>query len=261
MTDSLAARPPAPADADGSAARRWLRRWHPGPSPRVSLVALAHAGGSATAWHPLSQALAPDVETLSVQYPGRLDRIGERSVADIPALADHVVAALADVTGPLALIGHSMGSTVAFEAARRLEAAGRPPVALIVSARTAPSAGPFRHLERDDEALIEELRVLGGSEVLLENRELLRLALPPLRSDFAALAAYRYEPGPPLACPVTALVGDSDPRVGPGEMRDWADHTDAGFALHVLPGGHFYLQDQLDAVVRLVRESLAAHLD
>lgn len=262
LTGFFATQPESPLETGAASSSRWLRRYHPGASPRIALAALPHAGGSASAYHPLSRALAPDVATLSVQYPGRQDRLHEPGLPDIEVMADQVVGALESWSGPLALFGHSMGATVAFEVARRLEAADKPPVALIVSARSAPSAvsrGPRRELH--DEALVEEMRTLGGSDAALADEELLSLALPALRSDFTAVAGYRYRPGPPLSCPITALVGDEDPRVDADGMRDWARHTGAGFTLQVLKGGHFYLTDQLDAVTRLVRGALVPYLD
>ena len=260
LTGFFAARPGGPAAVDATAGGRWLRCFHPGASDRTVLVALPHAGGSASSYQPLSRALASDAETLAVKYPGRQDRLREQALEDIEAIADHVVQALAPWRRPIALFGHSMGATVAFEVARRLEAEHRPPTALIVSARAAPSDATHEY-RRDlhDDALIEEMRMLGGSEVALADPELLSITLPVLRSDYTAVARYRYTPGPPLSCPITALVGDKDPRVGADDMRRWARHSSAGFALHVLPGGHFYLADQVDAVARLVRGALASH--
>ncbi|MCX4448234.1 thioesterase II family protein [Streptomyces sp. NPDC087866] len=261
LTGFFATHPESQAETDAESGRRWLRRYHPGASRRVVLAALPHAGGAASSYHSLSRALAPDVETLAVQYPGRQDRLHEPGLRDIEHMADQVVRALGAWSGPLALFGHSMGATVAFEVARRLEASHRAPAALIVSARSAPSAESRWHRQDvRDEVLVEEMRALGGSDAALADEELLSLALPALRSDFTAVGRYRYRPGPPLSCPITALVGDQDPRVDADGMRDWARYTDGGFALHVLKGGHFYLADQMDAVTRLVRGALVPYL-
>ncbi|MEY9893890.1 surfactin synthase thioesterase subunit [Catenulispora sp. MAP12-49] len=55
----------------------WIRRYHPSPDAPVRLLCLPHAGGSASFFRAVSQALAPKVEVLAVQYPGRQDRRGE----------------------------------------------------------------------------------------------------------------------------------------------------------------------------------------
>ncbi|MER5387223.1 alpha/beta fold hydrolase, partial [Streptomyces sp. NPDC002688] len=118
----------------------WFRGYAAAPQGVPRLLCLPHAGGSASFYHPLARRLGADVETLAVQYPGRQDRRTEEPVTDIGRLAGHVVAALdAEDDRPLALFGHSMGAVVAFETARQLSAAGRPPAVLIVSGRRAPS--------------------------------------------------------------------------------------------------------------------------
>ncbi|MFD3935704.1 thioesterase II family protein [Streptomyces sp. NPDC058611] len=61
----------------------------------------------------------------------------------------------------------------------------------------------------------------------------------------------------PVGCPVHAWIGDADPSTAVDEMEAWADIAPRGFRLRVLPGGHFYLVEQHDAVVREVSTHLA----
>src|SRR5438094_1120625 len=144
---------------------KWIRRFHPSPQSRVRLVCFPHAGGSASYYHAMSQALAPSVEVLAVQYPGRQDRYGEPFVTDIRALADRVVESLRPWTDrPFAFFGHSMGSIVAFEAARRLqERGGAGPCRLFASSHRAPSQTRPGTVHRGDDAgVMEAIRALGG---------------------------------------------------------------------------------------------------
>ncbi|CAL9489114.1 Thioesterase PikA5 [Streptomyces sp. enrichment culture] len=242
--------------------QQWIRRYHPKPERRMTLVALPHAGGSASYFHPLSAALGDDVEVLAVQYPGRQDRRHEPLVGDVHELADQVARALMPWAGPIALFGHSMGATVAYEVARRLEEGGSPAAALVVSARRAPSvvrADGFHEL--DDDALLKEVLLLGGSDAALAlDEELLRLTLPVLRNDFRAVAAYRCAHAEPLPTPITALVGSADPRVTVAEVEEWRRHTGTDFSLHVFDGGHFYLAEHAEAVTGLLRSVLAPHM-
>ncbi|NEB02417.1 alpha/beta fold hydrolase [Streptomyces sp. SID13726] len=242
--------------------QQWIRRYHPKPDRRITLVALPHAGGSASYFHPLSAALGEEVEVLSVQYPGRQDRRHEPLVADVKQLAEQITRALLPWAGPVALFGHSMGATVAYEVARRLEQDGSPAAALIVSARRAPSvvrADAFHRLT--DDQLLSEVRALGGSDAALAlDEELIRLTLPVLRNDFEAVANYRCTHTEPLRSPITALVGSSDPRVTVGEVDEWRRHTEDEFSLHVFEGGHFYLAEHSAAVTDLLRTALSPHL-
>ena len=69
---------------------------------------------------------------------------------------------------------------------------------------------------------------------------MLRQALPALRDDYRALAAYRPSPGARVGVPLTVLVGRGDPKAGPEHAMDWQPHTDANFEFRAFPGGHFF---------------------
>jgi surfactin synthase thioesterase subunit len=238
----------------------WIRRFHPSPDAGTRLVCFAHAGGSASYFHALSAALAPAIEVLAVQYPGRQDRRAEPFVDDLHLLAELITDALAPWTDrPLAFFGHSMGATLAFETARRLEPRDVALREVFVSGRCSPTASRAEtvHL-RDDAGLLEELGSLSGTDPrLLRDGDIRDMILPALRNDYRAVETYRYRAGPLLRCPIVALLGESDPKVTVDEARDWARHTTGEFDLRLFPGGHFYLNDHLGAVADLVAASAA----
>ncbi|MEU6235882.1 alpha/beta fold hydrolase [Kitasatospora sp. NPDC047058] len=241
---------------------RWLRRYQRADPGAPTLVCLPHAGGSATFFFPVARALAPRCEVVAVQYPGRQDRFGEPLPGSLDELVEQVFPVLRRaVGGPVAFFGHSMGASVAFELARRFERAGTVPVALFVSGRPAPSrhrTGGTVHLATDDE-LIAHLRSLSGTGVGASgHEELLRLALPAVRSDYRAAETYRYRPGPGLSCPVQVFTGDRDDMVTDAEARAWGDHTSGAFGHLRLPGGHFALVEHQAEVLAAVAGRLTA---
>ncbi|MFI9601945.1 thioesterase II family protein [Streptomyces sp. NPDC052043] len=248
----------------------WIRTFDAGPKsgPMVDgfrLVCFPHAGGSASFYFPYSKLLRPEIEVLAVQYPGRQDRRGEPCLDEIGALADRAAEVLRGhrPNERLAFFGHSMGAAVAFETARRLEEGPGPRVLhLFASARRAPSAfrPEFVH-RKDDDGLVAELQALSGTDpVLLADPEVRALLLPTIRSDYRAIESYRCEQDASVACPVTVLIGDADPRVSVTDARLWEGHTSRGFEVRVLPGGHFYLEEQRDVVVAGIRAALHEHL-
>jgi surfactin synthase thioesterase subunit len=146
-----------------------------------------------------------------------------------------------------ALFGHSMGALIAFELARRLPRAGRPPpIALYVSAHRAPHVPdpvPVAAHRFDDAELIARLRELQGTpEEVLSDPELRAVALPTIRADFAVCETYALDPGPPLDCPVVVYLPGDDDRISVEDARGWERHTTGPFALVRLRGDHFFLR-------------------
>ncbi|OAR26936.1 oleoyl-ACP hydrolase [Streptomyces sp. ERV7] len=239
----------------------WIKRYHPAPQAPTRLVFFPHAGGSATSFFAAAKALSPEVDVLAIQYPGRQDRLAERPVEDMRTLVGLITDELMPWTDrPLTLFGHSMGSSVAYEVALRLEEKGVRPLGLFASGRSAPSVPLSRRLHLvDDDALVRHLRELSGTDSqLLADESLLRMVLPALRGDYRALETHTPEPGRTLACPVVALCGDADPVVDPDDVALWERHTSASFRMRVLAGGHFFLDAHLPVVAQEVREHIAA---
>ncbi|MER7012793.1 alpha/beta fold hydrolase [Saccharopolyspora sp. NPDC000359] len=224
------------------------------------MLCFPHAGGAAGSFSPLAKEFTTDVEVHAVQYPGRMERRQEPLCTSVEELADRIFAALGELPDrPLGFFGHSMGATVAFEVAIRLEReTGTGPLAVFVSGRRAPSTVRVEQVhEYDDKALLAEMRSLDGTDSrVLADEEILRMVLPTVRADYRAIETYRCEPGARLACPVVALVGDADPKATAAEVERWEAHTTGPFDMHVLPGGHFFLNAQRQAVSRIVDNHL-----
>jgi surfactin synthase thioesterase subunit len=234
----------------------WCRRYRPTDTAAARLVCLPHAGGSASFYLPVSAALSPGVDVVSVQYPGRQDRRSERPVTDLSVLADRLYEVLKDERDlPLAFFGHSMGASLGFEVIRRMEADGRSAAWLFASGRRAPSVYREENVHKlDDAGLLAEIRSLNGTESrLLDDEELMRAALPALRADYKAAELYRTGPDVTVSCPITVLTGDDDPKTSLEDAQAWARHTTSDtFDVQVFPGGHFFLSDQTDDVIKLL---------
>ena len=196
---------------------------------------------------------------LGVQLPGRGARLDEPAFTRMGPLVDAIVA---EVTfqAPFAFFGHSLGALVAYEVAKVLHATGRrQPDRLFASACPAP------HLPRIDPPIHqlpdEELAALINQEYaslpaeIMENPDLLRLVLPAHRSDFELVETYEYHAGEPLDRPLTVIGGTED-ELTESELAAWGRHTATRLDLQLLPGGHFYLREQRDRLLHLVKERL-----
>lgn len=241
----------------------WLRRYGPAVDSGLSLVCFPHAGAAASAWQPLTAHVAPPLDLLAVQYPGRQDRRREPVRTRVEVLADELAAVLLPLAGqrPMALFGHSMGATVAYEVTLRLQAVGVEPVALIVSGRRAPST--YRddriHL-RDDHGLVDAIRSLGGTDLrVLDDEEMVQMILPAVRGDYTAIETYRAVPDTAVHCPLIVLNGTEDPQVTRQEAEAWREHTTAACTVRWFPGGHFYLNGLLPQVAQAVIAGLGVN--
>ncbi|MFI9027691.1 thioesterase II family protein [Streptomyces sp. NPDC053560] len=240
----------------------WARCFHPAPASPTQLFCFPHAGGSAPFYFPVSAQLSSVTEVFAVQYPGRQDRRKEVAPADLNTLADQVYEALRPSlkARPTTFFGHSMGATLAFEVAHRLEADGGELSHLFASGRRAPSRVRDESVHRrTDEGIVDELKLLAGTDTsLLGDEEILRMILPAIRSDYQAIETYRCAPDVTVGAPVTVLTGDSDPKTSLDEAEAWRGHTTGPFDLKVYPGGHFFLSAEAPAIIALLRKHLTS---
>lgn len=226
---------------------RWLRGART-PGARIRLVCFPHAGGAAGYFGDWAALTPPDVEVVAVQYPGRQDRLTDACATTMDELADAITEALLHETDddlPLALFGHSMGSSVAYEVARRLE--GVPGLALtrlIASGRSRPRLARERppHPAPTDAQILDYVRLLDpAGAAAYEHPDLRPVIMPALRADFGLLAAHRPARLHRLGVPVTACGGDRDPVCAAEDLASWSDVTSKGLDVRVFEGNHFYL--------------------
>ncbi|MEU7632533.1 alpha/beta fold hydrolase [Nocardia sp. NPDC049220] len=250
--------------AGSHADSKWLRSLRSEPQGRHALLCFPSGGAPATTYRDLAQRFGADIAVLAVQYPGRQDRFGEAPITDIAVLADRIAEEVLTrgAVERLSLFGHSMGATVAFETARRLERDGRQLATLFVSGRPAPTFVETQrlHLASDDELLrdLERLAADPASVGLLRSEpSLAELVLPAIRADYQAVETYRYRSGVALRTDIAALVGTEDPTMRPEQADEWRGHTSGGFERATFPGGHFYLDEHGAEVADFVGRHLA----
>lgn len=243
-----------------SGASIWFPTLDPAIHTKLRLFCFPHAGGGTLAYRAWAGAIE-GVMVCPTLFPGREMRAATPPIDNMPALVSQITAAMQPYTdAPYAFFGHSMGAGVAFELTRSLRRAGAVlPKALIVSGARAPQyrTGLEPNPELSDEQLIAELARLGGMPCeILNNREAFELALLPLRADTLLYRNYRYLPEPPLAIPIFAYGGASDPNVRPEHLDAWREHTSASFMRREFAGGHFYLQTDRAGILEALRSDL-----
>ncbi|MCG5212980.1 alpha/beta fold hydrolase [Streptosporangium soli] len=236
--------------------------WHYGAAQGTRTYVLApFAGGSAYSmadWP--RQLLRADESVLVLQYPGR----GPRATEPLPtSLGELAVEAARTIqrhsTGPVAVIGHSLGGVLGHALAGHLENAGREVELLVASAARPPysarmNAGQILAMT-DTQWLQEITRYSTIDPELLNESAVADLIVPVLRADYLMLA--RHIPDHrTLACPVLAIGGADDVWVTAEHLESWGEYTDGGLTTRTLPGGHFYFRDDLTSVIELIHTAL-----
>jgi len=245
-----------------NAATPWILPQDERPEARERLFCIPYAGGAAGVFRSWQEQIAPQIEVVSVELPGRGTRFAEPLRSDLMQLVGELRSGIDDwLDKPFALFGHSVGAAIAFELARIFEREGNGDLLrLFVSGQRAlhlPDPHPPLHNLPDDE-LIEELRHLDGTpEELLADPELLELFLPILRADLTAGETYRFSAGEPLSVPISAFGGMQDEEVSPEEVNEWLIHTTAECRIRMFDGGHFFLNSALSEMLESIADDLA----
>jgi surfactin synthase thioesterase subunit len=218
-------------------------------------VVFPHAGAAAASYRRLATALSAGGDTYIVQYPQRAERLREPAPKTVHDLALGLFEAGPwNGVAPLRLFGHSMGAVVAFEFARIAESRDATVQRLWVSAGPAPSAvAGMPALPTSEDGLLADIADLGGTDPdLLADDEFAELITTAVRADYEAINRYDCAPGVRIRADICVLGARDDHRVDAAALRLWEDHTAGAFELSLYDGGHFYLNEYIDAVAARV---------
>lgn len=204
--------------------------WFPGISEgagKPRLFCVPPAGAGQVFYATWKTALASVARVQAVVLPGREQRATEAALPDIDAMVAALASAIEPyLDAPYALFGHSMGGAIAFELTRALRRAGKPlPRMLFASSVSAPR---FRRTPLPAEPSQPGL----------------------LGQDIAAFRRHVYRQEAPLSMPLIAMGGTEDPQVTPEKLEGWRDETSVEFACLLFAGGHMYLRDAPEVVLR-----------
>lgn len=223
----------------------------------LRLFCFPYAGGGASIYRLWGQALHPLADVYAVQLPGREERIAHPRCYSIQRLVQAMLDEGLDwFDKPYALFGHSMGAKIVFELAMRLCEAGRPPAQVFVSASRPPCLPEKRQIHTmPDDLFIDELRHLAGTpEAILRDKAFMDMLLPLLRADFTMDETYQNSAV--LDVPAAVLGGTQDAEASRCVLEAWDRCFTSPISLHMIPGGHFFIREQADALLDVVAARL-----
>lgn len=231
-------------------------------NPRLRLFCFPYAGGSASAYIAWTELLPKDVEVVLLQPPGRGSRFSEVAHENMESFTSEIVAEQDFVTEiPYVFFGHSLGCRVAFEVAKELQSRG-----LLLPQHFVASGSRAPHLTQELEAIhslpelefVNKLKRLNGTpEEVLQNKELMQLMLPSLRTDFRIAELHVSNPQT-LACPITIFYGTEDDNVVIEKLNAWQELSKFTINTFAFKGGHFFINEANNQVLTKLTDILVS---
>jgi len=213
---------------------------------------------------------------LAVDLPGH-GRSAGAPLASVEALADWLLALLDAAGVPrAALVGHSMGSLIALEAAARAPARAtrlamvgtaypmKVSEALLNTARDAPlraidMVNAFSHsgIAAKPSYPGPGARLHGGNRALMRRVQALQTGVNLFHHDFSVCDRYAggLEAAAKRQCPASLILGAHDQMTSPKQARAIGDALQA--RVHTVAAGHALMSEAPDAVLAALRSALA----
>lgn len=238
----------------------WLTSINDSRNPSHQLFCVPYAGGGVSIFRPWRKYLAPEIAAYAIQLPGRESRFTEPPISDLMTIAKASAEAISRICDrPFSIFGHSLGAAIAYEITVDLEARGLKPEQLFISGRQSPDRkslrAPISHLP--DLEFIEQLKGYNTTPPeIFENREIVELLLPMLRADFSMAENYQHQINSKVYAPIIALGSKGDIWLTPQSISEWSQKTDGSFSSHWFEGGHLYLNQETEPLVRYIQEIL-----
>lgn len=239
------------------------------------VVSIPHAGGHPMTylpwvpdWVKSFQRLGCSVSTYAYVLPGRDGRRGALNCdQSILGAAHELISHIRNLAPKKLLIyGHSMGALIAYESARGLidRYCQKLPTAVCVSGMGAPGYPNHKTaLSRlEDAELVEALLNMGQGRGASQ-KDIIKAFLPRIRQDICAVDNYQHNEfyncngerdNGHLLFPLYVLSGDKDNRVTLESTIQWERWTLSEFNYSILPGGHFFINENIP----LITDSVAS---
>ncbi|HXM56175.1 MAG TPA: amino acid adenylation domain-containing protein, partial [Candidatus Dormibacteraeota bacterium] len=251
---------------DGDAAADGLLHRLPGRSgaatePLATVVAVPYGGGTAAAFADLARALPPELPLYAVELPGHDPGRADQPLEPYEATAARCVEEIRrTIAGPVVVYGQCVGSALAFEVARRLEAEGVEVVGAILGGAFPAPRLPGRLFDlwarlmpsdrwRSDRLYRDLLRATGGLAEELgpaEQAWTLRALRHDARESEELSTRLCHDPRRERTLHALAVVGERDrvTEFHQERYREW-NLLCADTELAVIPdAGHYFFRHQ-----------------
>lgn len=236
---------------------KWFKR-RSSPHLPIKFLCFPYAGGTAQIydnWHAVFEPMG--IEVIAVQYPGRMERLGEQCISSAEQIVSSVIAELKLenlLDCSFLVYGHSNGAVAAFEFARQYEQQTSQRLKhLFLAARNVPSEEHKSRSSMSDVDLKQEIKALNGTpDELLNNDEFMELVLPSLRADFSIGENYRLPQRLKLLSPAHFIYGTKE-NIGEEDVDQWQTFFIEQLKVLTLPAEHLFVNTHSNELLMMLR--------
>lgn len=231
---------------------------------KIKLFCFPYAGGSATMFEKWRPYLSPQIELRPIELAGRGRRMHDSFYSNVSEVVEDIIQQIKSELGqPYALLGHSMGALLAFELGKKISQTPMlQPIHFFFSGKGAPHVirgdkKVYHSMQKED--FKKEVLALGGTPPeFFDHIELLELFLPLLKNDFKIVETYiPTRILKPFAQDITVLLGKEDD-LTQEQCEEWALHTQGKCNTHYFEGGHFFLKNNMEEILRVINDTVAS---
>lgn len=226
------------------------------------LFCLPYAGGAEYIYYNWKKYLNSSIKLEPIELKGRGKRYDEDFYKSLDEAVEDILTNIKDKIkeNDYAIYGHSMGSLLAYELYYKIKKQNlKIPKHIFFSGYKAPSI--IREKENiytlPDYDFMKKVIELGGTpEEVANNKELLELFLPIIRSDFSIIENYVYENRKDkIECDVSILNGKQD-SINLEELLAWKKHVAKGFKVYNFEGDHFFINNNVENIINVINGTL-----
>ncbi|SMF76915.1 Surfactin synthase thioesterase subunit [Paenibacillus uliginis N3/975] len=222
----------------------------------MKLFCIPYAGGSSSFYFFWKKTLNEDIELIPLELAGKGRRISEDMYKSFHEMVDDVYSLMLPHIkdgSPFAVFGHSMGGSIVYEIAERLEVFNVKH--LFISGCRAP------HLKREerkfetDEEMIRTLVQLGGTPIeFLRNKDFVQTFFPIIRGDLKNLYAHSFEKKK-ITTPTTIMHGTKEDCII-DDVLMWNEYFYSKPNIEFFDGGHFFIEKFEKEVTYIINKAL-----
>jgi medium-chain acyl-[acyl-carrier-protein] hydrolase len=244
----------------------WLIPLRNNKDSKINLLCFHHAGGTALFFRKIIHYIIPHINIYAIQLPGRDNRYLEERLNRFDQVMINLrqyVVPLLNNDHHLIIFGHSLGALIGYEFSKLLYQSNFSFIKhLIVSGRNPPSlSNREKFILLDNDSLLKYLQDFGDiPPAIWQNRNILDIYLPIIRSDFQIINSYNYQGPSNLPFAISAFVGNSDKTLELESIGSWALESNIDFNQIMFEGGHFYINDNLKEVCKHINHIIMEYI-